>query len=189
MNIVHKQSLEYYECELLFEAEDDTGRKYLAVHDDDYETGCRYVIVPVNKNDLTDFKTSLIDLRTLMMSHDEQVWYRADISVDSTTITLTQQTSSISESGVLPEHGYFIEGIDTSTAARKFSIDTGRPAITVNVSGTLETDAHEIPAASLVQFYRRISDSLKQLVLQDNPGGTTGTSPTQRDRRTHPWLI
>ena len=114
MNIVHKQSLEYYECELLFEADDDTGRKYIAVHDGDHETGCHYVVVPVDKNSLTTFKAGLIDLRTLMMSHDESIWYRADVSVDSTTISLTQQTSTMAEGGILPEQGYFISGVDTS---------------------------------------------------------------------------
>ena len=169
MNIVHKESLEYYDCELLFEAEDDTGRKYLAIHDDDYETGCRYVVVPVNKNSLTRFKAGLIDLRTIMMSHDEQLWYRTDINIDSTTITLTEQTSAISESDVLPEVDYFIGGLETSTSARRFAIDRGRPAIVVNVSGTVETDAHEIPSDSLLRIFGRITASLKQLVLQDNP--------------------
>ena len=169
MKIIHKESLEYYECELLFEAEDETGRKYIALHDDDFDSGCQYVVVPVDKSYLTNFKAGRIDLQNLILSYGEDVWYRAEIGTNSTEISLVQQTSAMSDAAVLPEPGYYISGADISTRASRFSVETGRPAVTIKVSGTEETDAHEMPFQFVVQFFRRISENLKQLVLQMDP--------------------
>ena len=175
MNIVHKESLEFYECELLFEAEDETGRKYIAVHDDELDTGCRYVVVPVNKDYLTDFKAGSTDLRNLMLSCEERVWYTADITVTSSGISLIPQSSTMTEGDVLPERGHYIRRSDISTSARRFAIEKGRPAIAVKMSGTAETDAHEIPYQMLAQLFSRITGSLKQLVLQRNPTASQTT--------------
>ncbi len=169
MNIIHKESLEYYECELLFEGEDETGRKYIALHDQDLETGCQYIVVPVSKNELTKFKAGRSDLRALMLSSGEDSWYRADILTDSTEITLVQQTSPITDGSILPDQGYYIGETDISTRASRFSIESGRPAIMLRVGGTPETDAHEMPFPFLLQLFGRLSTTLKQLVLQEDP--------------------
>ena len=169
MKIFHKESLEFYECELLFEAEDETGRKYIAVHDADFDTGCEYIVVPVLKNTLTEFKSGLTDLRSLMQSCQENVWYKSSIEVQSKDIDLIPQGSSILEGDVLPDRDFYVRRADTSTAARRFSIENGRPALAFTVSGTSETDAHEIPSSMLMQFVRRINEGLKQFVLEIYP--------------------
>ena len=175
MRIFHKESLEFYECELLFEAEDETGRKYIAVHDADFDTGCEYIVVPVLRNSLTEFKSGLTDLRSLMQSCEENVWYKSSIEVQSKDINLIPQGSSIFEGDVLPDRDYYVRGADISTAARRFSTESGRPAFAFTVSGTTETDAHEIPSSMLMQFFRRINESLKQFVLEIYPAAERET--------------
>ena len=175
MKIFHKESLEFYDCELLFEAEDETGRKYIAVHDADFDTGCEYIVVPVLKNRLTDFKAGLTDLRSLMQSCEENIWYKANIDVHSKDIDLVPQGSAIFEDDVLPDQDYYINRSDISTTARRFSIESGRPAFAFTVSGTSETDAHEIPSSTLMQFFRRINESLKQFVLERYPSAEQET--------------
>ena len=175
MKIFHKESLEIYECELLFEAEDETGRKYIAVHDADFDSGCEYIVVPVLKNRLTEFKAGLTDLRSLMQSCEEGGWYKANIDVHSEDIDLVPQASAIIEGDVLPEQGYYISRSDISTTARRFSIESGRPAFAFTVSGTSETDSHEISSSTLMQFFRRINESLKQFVLEIYPAAEQET--------------
>ena len=175
MKIFHKESLEFYDCELLFEAEDETGRKYIAVHDGDFDTGCEYIVVPVLRNTLTEFKAGLTDLRSLMQSCEENVWYKANIEVHSKDIKLIRQGSSIFEGDVLPGQDYYVSRADISTTARRFSIESGRPAFAFTVRGTSETDAHEIPSSMLMQFVRRINESLKQFVLEIYPAAEQDT--------------
>lgn len=175
MKIFHKESLDFYECELLFEAEDETGRKYIAVHDADFDSGCEYVVVPVIKNTLTEFKAGLTDLRTLMLSCEENIWYKTYIEVSSQEIALILQESTILDGDVLPVQDYYISRSDISTTARRFSIENGRPAFAFAISGTSETDAHEIPSSTLMQFFRRINESLKQFVLELYPAAEPET--------------
>ena len=56
MNVAYQDSILYNDCELIFEAADETGRRYIAVHTGDYETGCEYLIAPASPESLIAFK-------------------------------------------------------------------------------------------------------------------------------------
>ena len=167
MNILHREILDYYDCVLLFEAEDETGRKYIAVHDDDYQTGCEYIVTPVIQTNLTAFKAGRMDLRRLMAESPDGQWYMTRIGVETTDIELDPRDGPFNDSGNLPAEGHYITApTNMDRNAQRFAVESGRPAMSVRVGGTEELDAHEIPASVLTSMVRRFTEGMKSIVRE-----------------------
>ena len=81
MNVDFLESILYYDCELLFEAVDAVGQRYIAVHAGEFPPGCRYGCeyagAPAFQSDLAVFKAGTIGLRSLLLSHPTKQWYTA----------------------------------------------------------------------------------------------------------------
>ena len=108
VKITFQESLLYYDCELIFAAADDAGRQYLAVHHDDYSTGCEYAVVPVNPPELAQLKAGQLDLRRLMLAAPDGKWYTTQIGVDTDAIVLQAQPTPIIMCASLPDAGYYV---------------------------------------------------------------------------------
>ena len=68
MNLTFQESILFYDCEMLFQATDDTGQQYLA-----------------------DFKAGRIGLRQLLLASPNGEWHTATIGPSANPITLTRQ--------------------------------------------------------------------------------------------------
>ena len=110
MNVTYQDSILYNDCELIFEAADETGRRYIAVHTGDYETGCEYMMAPASTDSLAAFKHGEIDLLSLLLDSPTQEWYTAvlDVNDDDAAIALRQQDTPISRYDDLPGAGFYI---------------------------------------------------------------------------------
>ncbi len=110
MNVTYQESILYYDCELLFEAADASGRRYIAVHTGDYATGCEYIMAPASPDRLAAFRNGKIDLRRLLLDSPTQVWYTAalDVNDDDAAIALTQKDTPIADCNDLPGAGFYI---------------------------------------------------------------------------------
>ena len=75
LNVAFLESILYYDCELLFEAIDANGQRYIAVHHSEYPAGCEYSVAPAAQSDLAAFKAGSIGLRRLLLSHPAGEWY------------------------------------------------------------------------------------------------------------------
>ena len=114
MKVTLQESLLYYDCELLFEAGDDTGQRYIAVHTDDHPTGCDYIVAPASREKLADFKAGKFSLRSLLLAAPDGEWYTARIGVDTDEIILTKQASPVTECADLPDADYFMAPTPTT---------------------------------------------------------------------------
>lgn len=103
MNIAYRRSLLYYDCELVFEAADDAGRKYLAVHHAETPAGCKYAVVPVSTAELAQLKAGQRDLRSLMLA-----WYTTKSDGDTDAFVLAVQPTPITMCASLPDAGYYV---------------------------------------------------------------------------------
>ena len=110
MNITYCRSLLYYDCKLIFEAEDDAGLKYLAVHHDETVAGCEYAVVPVCPPALAQLKAGQLDLRSLMLAAPGGKWYttRSDGDTDTDAFVLAAQPTPIAMCESLPDAGYYV---------------------------------------------------------------------------------
>jgi len=110
MNVTFQDSILYNDCELIFEAVDEAGQRFVAVHTGDYATGCEYIIAPASLDSLTAFKHGEIDLRRLLLNSPTQAWYTAalDVNDDDAEIALRRQDTPISHYDDLPGEGFYI---------------------------------------------------------------------------------
>lgn len=110
MNVTYEETILCNDCDLLFEAADETGRRYIAVHTGDYETGCDYMMAPTSPESLADFKNGKIDLRRLLLDSPTEEWYTAalDVNDDDAAIVLRQQDTPISRCDHLPGAGFYV---------------------------------------------------------------------------------
>lgn len=97
MKVAFKESVLYYDCEMLFEAEDETGRRYIAVHDNEHQNGSKYIMVPVTEAGLVEFKAGQIGLRSLLLASPNGEWYTTKMGVDTDGMTLIRQPTSITD--------------------------------------------------------------------------------------------
>lgn len=108
MIVTHKDTLQFYDFDILFEAQDQEGRKYIAVNDGEHENGLEYKLAPVDEQALSHFKEGLIDLRSLMMTAPNGEWYRTTIRAETDDIELTRQESPLAITEDMPESGYYL---------------------------------------------------------------------------------
>ena len=108
MIVTHTETLQFYDCDVLFEAEDSDGRKYIAVHDGEYDTGSEYKLAPVEEQALAEFKAGRLDLRSLMMTAPNGEWYRTRIGTETEYIELTKQEAPLTITEDMPENGYYL---------------------------------------------------------------------------------
>ena len=108
MNVTYRKSILYYDCELLFEAEGETGQRYIAVHDNDYQTGCEYIVAPATQENMAAFKAGQIGLRSLLLASPAGEWYTTKIGIDTDQITLTRQPGPIMDCAGLLDTDYYV---------------------------------------------------------------------------------
>ena len=97
MNVTFKESIIYYDCELLFVAVDETGQRYIAVHEEERPSECDYTVVPVSQTDLADFNARKIGLKRLLLNAPEGQWFTATLGPGSDGIILNRQSQPITE--------------------------------------------------------------------------------------------
>ena len=76
-HIRHTNTLFYYDGPQVFEARDAIGGHYLAVLAPSNGTDDRYLVVGVNPERLRQFRSGVLDLRSLLLESDEEVRYLA----------------------------------------------------------------------------------------------------------------
>ena len=106
MNIKHEETLLIYDCELLFQAQDQQGQTYMVSHIAECHGECEYIAVPVNQKSLSQYKAGRIDLRQLMLAEGPEVWYSARATGNHGELTLKLQEALLSESAELPMKGF-----------------------------------------------------------------------------------
>ena len=115
LNVAFLESILYYDCELLFEAIDAAGQRYIAVHHSEYPAGCEYSVAPAAQSDLAAFKAGSIGLRRLLLSHPAGEWYTARLGADDGPIVLVKQSTPITEGCAnLLAGDYFVSSADYS---------------------------------------------------------------------------
>ncbi len=106
MKIKQGETLLLYECELLFQAQDQQGQTYMVSHIGKCHGECEYIAVPVNQKSLSEYKAGRIDLRELMLTGEREVWYSARATRNPGELALQRQETSLSESPELPVKGF-----------------------------------------------------------------------------------
>lgn len=107
--IRHTNTLFYYDGLQIFEARDAIGGHYIAVMIESKDTHDRYLVTGVAPERLRQFRSGTLDLRSLLVESDEEEWYLATIIAGlDKPLELSQQRTSLTESGFLPDGGFVL---------------------------------------------------------------------------------
>ena len=161
MKVNHLETLEYYDCELLFHAEDDTGRQYVAIHDADVDNLCTYVVVAVERNALTEFKSGRLGLKQLLSASPTNEWYSTSIGPTSSDIMLETRPDRLTVDYVVPGNDYYITPQIPLSSVENVATEKGRAILELKLSGNERLSSHEVPATTMTTVVSRIVDSLK----------------------------
>ena len=107
--IRHTTSLFYYDGLQVFEAQDTIGGHYVGVMVGPENGSDRYLVAGVPLELLRQFRAGSLDLRSLLIEAGVEEWYLATASaVLDQPLLLLPQASSLADSGLLPEEGFFL---------------------------------------------------------------------------------
>ncbi len=102
-------TLYYYDGPQVLEARDAIGGHYVAVMVEQMEGYDRYLVAGVAPERLRQFRSGILDLRTLLVDADADEWYLASAPAGLEKImTLEPQHGSLAESGLLPDEGFVL---------------------------------------------------------------------------------
>ena len=110
MKTIHPAgTLYYYDGPQVLEARDAIGGHYIAVMVDHLEDHCRYLVAGVAPERLRQFRSGILDLRTLLVDADAHEWYLASAPMGPEQLmTLEPQHTSLVGSGLLPAEGFVL---------------------------------------------------------------------------------
>ena len=108
MNVTFQESILFYDCEIMFQAADDGGRHYIAVHGDESPDGCQYIVAPASLENLAAFKAGRIGLRCLLLAAPDGEWHTATIGPAADGITLARQPRPVADCPDLLESDFYL---------------------------------------------------------------------------------
>ncbi|CAN5698350.1 hypothetical protein BH11VER1_BH11VER1_38480 [soil metagenome] len=116
--IQHIQTLFYYDGPQVFEARDAIGGHYVAVMVEPEGEHDRYLVTGVAPEQLREFRSGKLDLRSLMLAGGDDAWHLAEIEEGlDRPLKLLPQTTSLLTSGFLPEPGFLLHTSPTTELA------------------------------------------------------------------------
>jgi hypothetical protein len=112
-SIRYKSTLVYYDGPQVVEARDPIGGHYIAVLVEPANGADRFLVAGVSPRRLREFRTGALDLRALLLDREIDEWYiGTPIGVQGKEIKLDLQSSSLTDSGLLPDAGFFLHHPD-----------------------------------------------------------------------------
>lgn len=109
MKINFKQSLVYYDGELVFLAADDNDNEYICLLVEDSATKTTYLVIQLSPDELNNYLNRKITLLDVIQNRQYKIWYLTENIEDYSflNVTLIPQTGSIPEN-MLPLEGCFL---------------------------------------------------------------------------------
>jgi hypothetical protein len=155
-------TLVYYDGIQVFEARDLIGGYYVgtALPEDDYRD--KYLVVGVSPEQLRQFRTSTVDLLTLILNRPEADWY-IGYSEDAlvSPLTLERQDSVLETSAFLPDAGFVLRERTTQLDALSEARERNNLALAIAVEPPESAAEHRIHTTSLAGLLLRIQRVVK----------------------------
>ncbi len=173
MKLAFKESILYNDYELLFEAEDETGRRYIAVLDDDYQTGCEYIMVPTSHEDMTAFKAGLMGLRDLLLASPGGEWYVTEPGGNADGIPVVRQPTPITDHPDLLDEDYYVTIVKSGQAQLE---DANQPPPSADAA------PHNAAAPRLIEKWMPINQISTEAIRE-----RAGAVPNPAPHQLHVW--
>ena len=147
----------YYDGVQIFEGRDPIGGHYVGVLVDSIADGDRYLVTGVHPNRLRDFRSGVIDLRTLLLDSSANGWYLAKVADDfATPFQLEQQQGALSDQDFLPDEGMVLFDDVIDDLALREARERNNVVFEFSVEPPEASDEHRISAATLSEILAHI---------------------------------
>ena len=152
----------YYDGVQVFEARDAIGGHYIAVRVEPGKGGDRFLVAGAEPERLRQFRSGLIDLRSLLTDRAETEWYLGATSQEiEGTLNLVVQRGIIQDSAFLPDPGFVIHDQPTNEGTLRLARERGNLVLEVSVDPPEAAESHRIHVPTLVGLLAHLQTMVK----------------------------
>ena len=160
--IRHTATLFYYDGPQVFEARDAIGGHYVGVMVEPEGPHDRYIVAGVSPERLRQFRSGLIDLRTLLVERSEAEWHLATVerSLDE-PIHIRSQAMSLATSQFLPDAGFVLHDRPADDVVLREARERNNLVLEIAVDPPEAAEEHRIRVETLVGLLGHIQTMVK----------------------------
>ena len=174
MHIRHTSTLFYYDGPQVFEARDAIGGNYIAVLAPSDGGDDRYLVAGVDPERLRQFRSGVLDLRSLLVESDEEVRYLATAAhgLDH-PLTLERLPASLMDDGLLPDSDFVLHDRPADDYALLEARARNNLILELAVEPPEAAVEHRIRASTLAGMLVHVQTMIRhayRAMMKDHPG-------------------
>ena len=171
--IQYFKTLFYYDGPQVFEARDAIGGHYVAVMAQSETTCDKYLVAGVPPEKLRDFRSGLLDLKSMLIEAGKDDWYLTTLTDNLyKPLEIIRQNSSISESELLPADGFLLHKYPADTFVVKEAQQRNNLVLTISAEPPESAIDHRIRSNTLAEMLMLIQKMIShayKLVTREDP--------------------
>ncbi len=167
------ETLVYYDGVEVFAGRDSIGGNYIGMIIDTIDTVDRYLVTGVSPERLRQFRSGVVDLRTLFLEAPDDEWFitRAD-GDPGQPLVLKPQSGSLLATEFLPEEDFFLEDVRVDDLALQQALERGKVVFEVSVEPPETAVGHRIRMTTLATLLAHLQSLVRyayRAALRDLP--------------------
>ena len=160
--IRHTKTLFYYDGPQIFEARDAIGGHYIAIMLDSDSPNERYLVAGVAPEQLRQFRSGALDLRSLLIQSDDEERYLAKALVGlDRPLVLDRLPSSLMDSGFLPDAGFVLHNRPSSDSVLMEARERNNLVLKIAAEPPEAATEHRIRVNTLAEMLYRFQAMVK----------------------------
>ena len=160
--IRHTKTLFYYDGPQVFEAHDAIGGHYVAVMVESDNQNERYLVAGVPPEQLREFRSGALDLRSLLIESDEEERYLATVDADlDHPLVLNNLSTTLMDSGFLPDAGFVLHDRSSDDSVLREARERNNLVLEVVAEPPEATMQHRIRANTLAEMLNLVQGMVK----------------------------
>lgn len=160
--IRHTNTLFYYDGPQVFEARDAIGGHYVAVMVETDHTKERYLVAGVAPEQLRQFRSGMLDLRSLLIKSDKEDQYLATVAFGlDNPLALEHLLTPLIDSGFLPDPGFVLHDLPSDDSVLREARERQNLTLEIAAEPPEAATQHRIRANSLAEMLHRVQLMIK----------------------------
>ena len=160
--IRHSTTLFYYDGPQVFEARDAIGGHYVAVMVEPENGQDRYLVSGVAPERLRQFRSGILDLRSLLSEAGAEEWYLATAAAGlDQPLALVPQTTPLAASGLLPDDGFLLHDRPAEELALREARDRNNLVLEIAAEPPESAAEHRIRVGTLIGLLGHVQTVIK----------------------------
>ena len=148
--VIPTEVLVYYDGVQVFVGQDRIGGSYVGLLVDAQDEIDRYLVAGVEPDQLRQFRSGLLDLRSVLLEASDDEWFMASADVPfGAPIMLEIQNGLLLDTGFLPEEGFVLDQVPFEDTALHLARERHNVVFEFSVDPPESANGHRIRASKL----------------------------------------